>query len=415
MASRNPYQMDPFLAQGFSNLTKALIGDADTDYTVARTDYTNAQTNKLKTMLEYEIASEKARANASNAAAAASAALATLRKAETLTENQLRDPRVRSEIANAEATLALAKERLAGADANAALADQRNRLTDPMIASEEALANQRNAGAGADNALANQRNALTQPMVNSENALANSRNADAGASKALEQSRLADAMLTEAQTTTESDLRQPKIDSETALANDRNSSAELNKAKAKSERTINVPAGNTVIYYDENNNQKTFTAPETTKIDLDPGERVILRKPDGSTETFDGPAKPSDPKDAVTRLDNATSQMNDFFDPETGAFPDVDRAILRRIRAEITRSTKGKSVEEAATMIQSLLSQTYDGSTQYTVRTGRNFTVPAFVALAVKNAPNATADQVAELYGLSTEQAQRLINEMRAQ
>ena len=29
--ARNPYQLDPFLAQGFSNLTKALIGDPETD------------------------------------------------------------------------------------------------------------------------------------------------------------------------------------------------------------------------------------------------------------------------------------------------------------------------------------------------------------------------------------------------
>ena len=33
--------MDPFLAQGFSNLTKALIGDPETDYQVARTNRVN--------------------------------------------------------------------------------------------------------------------------------------------------------------------------------------------------------------------------------------------------------------------------------------------------------------------------------------------------------------------------------------
>ena len=37
MPRQNPYQMDPLLAQGFSNLTKALIGDPETDYQVART------------------------------------------------------------------------------------------------------------------------------------------------------------------------------------------------------------------------------------------------------------------------------------------------------------------------------------------------------------------------------------------
>ena len=42
--ARNPYQMDPFLAQGFSNLTKALIGDPQTDYQVARTGLAQSQT-----------------------------------------------------------------------------------------------------------------------------------------------------------------------------------------------------------------------------------------------------------------------------------------------------------------------------------------------------------------------------------
>ena len=45
--ARNPYQMDPFLAQGFSNLTKALIGDPQTDYQVA-------QTNRINTLTPFE-------------------------------------------------------------------------------------------------------------------------------------------------------------------------------------------------------------------------------------------------------------------------------------------------------------------------------------------------------------------------
>jgi hypothetical protein len=73
MARQNPYQMDPFLAQGFSSLTKALIGDAETDYQVARTGYQDAQTNRLNTLLPFEqqtleaqIAQRNAAANASN-------------------------------------------------------------------------------------------------------------------------------------------------------------------------------------------------------------------------------------------------------------------------------------------------------------------------------------------------------------
>jgi hypothetical protein len=54
MARQNPYQMDPFLAQGFSSLTKALIGDAETDYQVARTGYANAQTNEINELLPFK-------------------------------------------------------------------------------------------------------------------------------------------------------------------------------------------------------------------------------------------------------------------------------------------------------------------------------------------------------------------------
>ena len=67
--AQNPYQMDPFLAQGFSNLTKALIGDPETDYQVART-------NRVKTLLPYEQAQLEA-------AAAADTSLASQRDEET--------------------------------------------------------------------------------------------------------------------------------------------------------------------------------------------------------------------------------------------------------------------------------------------------------------------------------------------
>ena len=67
--AQNPYQMDPFLAQGFSNLTKALIGDPETDYQVART-------NRVNTLLPLEQAQLEA-------AAAADKSLAGQRDQET--------------------------------------------------------------------------------------------------------------------------------------------------------------------------------------------------------------------------------------------------------------------------------------------------------------------------------------------
>ena len=72
MPRQNPYMMDPLLAQGFSNLTKALIGDPETDYQVARTGYQNEQTNRLKALLPFETKSLAAQEAQRLAAAAAS-------------------------------------------------------------------------------------------------------------------------------------------------------------------------------------------------------------------------------------------------------------------------------------------------------------------------------------------------------
>ena len=100
--------MDPLLAQGFSSLTKALIGDPETDYQVART-------NRVNELLPLEKQQMQAQIGGSNASAAAARALATLRKAQTLTEDQRRDPLVQLDIANAKAALSLSSERDASA------------------------------------------------------------------------------------------------------------------------------------------------------------------------------------------------------------------------------------------------------------------------------------------------------------
>ena len=166
MPRQNPYQMDPYLAQGFSSLTKALIGDPETDYQVART-------NRVNELLPLEKQQMQAQIGGSNASAAAARALETLRQAQTLTENQLRDPRVQTELANATATLALAGQR----DANSAL-----------IGSQQAT-----------------EEALLTPRVDKTKA-------EGDAATALGQSRLADAMLTGSQQATEEALLTPRVD-----------------------------------------------------------------------------------------------------------------------------------------------------------------------------------------------------------
>ena len=59
MAAANPYALDPLLAQGFSNLTKALIGDPQSDVYGAKAD-----------LLRQQVQQSKASANASNSLAA---------------------------------------------------------------------------------------------------------------------------------------------------------------------------------------------------------------------------------------------------------------------------------------------------------------------------------------------------------
>lgn len=402
MARQNPYAMDPYLAQGFSNLTKALIGDAETDYQVARTDYTKAQQNRLDQLLPLELKSEEALASQRNAAAMASNAMAKLNAAKTLTEEELRNPKVQTELARAKAELALAQQRLSSSS-----------FYDAQTETE---------------------NALRGPKVNTENA-------NTAAANALAQSRTSDAMFKDAQTETENALRNPKVNTEnantsaadalanerntsananTALANERNAAADANtalaedrRASAKARERISLAPGHTIIYTDENGQEQKYTAPKQTELTLSPGEEAVVIDANGNETRYKGPEKGADPKDGTDRLKNVDEQLDVFFGPDAVAFTDVDTAVLRRIRANITKSVQGKGVEEAASMIQDLLSQTINGSSQYKVTTGRNFTVPAFVALAVKNAPSVTAEQVASMYGLSKDQAQRLIDEVR--
>ena len=59
MAARNPYALDPLLAEGFSNLTRALVGDPQSDVYSARAD-----------LLRQQVQQSKASENASNSLAA---------------------------------------------------------------------------------------------------------------------------------------------------------------------------------------------------------------------------------------------------------------------------------------------------------------------------------------------------------
>lgn len=80
MAQFNPYAMDPALAQGFSRLSKALIGDAGQDLDIARK-------NRIEELLPYEVKTEEARANQANAGAYSNTMLGNRYKSETTNQD----------------------------------------------------------------------------------------------------------------------------------------------------------------------------------------------------------------------------------------------------------------------------------------------------------------------------------------
>ena len=404
--------MDPMLAQGFSSLTKALIGDPETDYQVART-------NRVNELLPLEKQQMQAQIGGSNASAAAARALKTLRQSQTLTEDQLRNPRVQTELANAKAVLALAGERDAKAAFTGSQTATEEALRGPRVASEEQLAAER--AAQAQNRIAsamftgaqtNTEDALRGPRVASEEQLAAERTAQA-------QNRIASAMLAGAQTNTEDALRGPRVDqtnAEGAAANaltaERNSAADLNRAKIDSEGRVILNAGQTIRTTNADGEVETYTAPETVQVTVEAGEVAVIVNPDGTQTRIEGPTGTGDPKDGAAKLEALDQQLLQFF--ESDDYSGVDKSLIRRIRSNITKASRGKDVEEASINAQSLLSQTYNGSSVFTVRTGTNFTVPAFIAVAAQDS-RMTVEKIVQLYGLSKNQATRLLSDVRAQ
>ena len=376
--------MDPLLAQGFSNLTKALIGDPETDYQVART-------NRVNELLPLEKQQMQAQIGGANASAAAARALETLRQAQTLTEDQLRDPRVQTEIAKAKAEIALANDRNA-------TAAQTTALTPSMIAENQAEAKRGLAAAFADTALGDQRNSLTPSMIAENEANAASSTAQAGNYDA-----------SAAQTAA---LTPSLIAENTAQADQSNAAAEASRAKAKAEGRVILNAGQTIRTTNADGEVETYTAPETVEIVLEPNEEAVVIKPDGTQTRIKGPPGTGDPKDGVERLKAIDTQLAEFFGSDE--FSDVPKSLARRIRSNATTAAKDKNIEDVAAQLQELLSQTFNGSSVFTVRSGSNFTVPAFIANAARDS-RMTVEKVVQLYGLSRDQAARLLNDVRAQ
>jgi hypothetical protein len=376
MPRQNPYQMDPLLAQGFSSLTKALIGDPETDYQVART-------NRVNELLPLEKQQMQAQIGGSNASAAAARALETLRQAQTLTEEQLRDPRVQTEIAKAEAEIALAGQR----DANAA-----------YIGSQQAT-----------------EDALRGPRVTSEQQLAAEREAQA-------QSRIASALITDAQTTTEDALRDPKVNktnaevaAATALAGERDASADLSRAKTNSENQIILNPGQTIITTSADGQRQEYTAPKRVEVVLEPGEEAVVINADGTQTRLKGPPGTKDPKDGAAFLEGIDGQLNTFFESE--AWSKVSPTLSRRIRSAMTAASKGQNLTTAAERIQALMSDTYKGQNIVELQggwgDGAAFYVPGyilnFISDAIANNSTPKASKISKEYGFSLQEAKSVL------
>jgi hypothetical protein len=198
----------------------------------------------------------------------------------------------------------------------------------------------------------------------------------------------------------------------TAQADQSNAAAEASRAKAEAEKRIILNAGQTIVTTGADGQQETFTAPENVEVVLEPGEEAVVINADGSQTRLKGPPGTRDPKDSVAKLEAIDAQLAQFF--EADDFSDVPKSLLRRIRSNTTSAAKDKNIEDVSAQLQELLSQTFKGSSVFTVTTGSNFNVPAFIANAASDS-RMTVSKIVELYGLSADQARRLLKDVRAQ
>jgi hypothetical protein len=271
-------------------------------------------------------------------------------------------------------------------------------LTPSMIAENKAKAESSLAQAGNYGASAVQTAALTPSMI-AEN-------------KAKAESSLAQAFKFNADGTQTAALTPSIIAENQAGADEKKTAAELNKAKTDSEGQIILNAGQTIRTTNADGEVETYTAPKTTEVTVEAGEVAVIVNPDGTQTRIEGPEGAGDPKDAAERLKIIDAQLQEFFDADD--FSEVPKSLLLRIRSNTTNAAKDRDIEEVSAQLQALLSQTFRGNSVFTVTTGSNFSVPAFIANAAKDS-RMTVSKVVELYGLSADHARRLLKDVRAQ
>ena len=484
--AQNPYQMDPFLAQGFSNLTKALIGDPETDYQVART-------NRVKTLLPYEQAQLEAAAAADTSLAGQrdqeTANLVALNEALKILES---DPTVSQAFIE---PLGLAKTTpygqpinidpsVTGAMLRAILQggnpDQRATALDTVgggraqRAAEKYILSGNSSEAGRGALLLHGGNKFNDPDFADRELQGN---LDLGA-KVSEDDLIADKYEdklrfgeggqgdrdTAANNKGLKDVAQIKADAEKewqeAVQKLKNLSekelAEIKDATARydidqtnerlknenvykqyitvnGEMIVSPELGQELgIQPDPTTNKYTMSFGTTesmieVEIENPGGKPTIVKIAPENIEKLNPVSRGGkliipvghkfntlDPKNTESRIGLIDQEINGAV--ESGLFEDVPSAVMRKIQSNFTTAAENRDVEDVLRLMRRQLSETFNGETAVTIREGSNFDVPAYIINFLVQ-PNANLDPniITKTYGFSLNQANRIINFVRAQ
>ena len=486
--AQNPYQMDPFLAQGFSNLTKALIGDPETDYQVART-------NRVKTLLPYEQAQLEAAAAADTSLAGQrdqeTAGLVALNEALKILES---DPTVSQAFIE---PLGLAKTTpygqpinidpsVTGAMLRAILQggnpDQRATALDTVGGGRARRFAERQILTGnADEIFrgsrllspagtsANQNPAYPQMQLDNLYDIANLESKDdLAADKYEDKLRYDEGGQGDRDTAANNkglkDVAQIKADAEKEWQE------AVQELKNKSEKELAQIKDETARYdIDQSNkrlkeesiykqyitvNGEMIVSPELGQelgIQPDPttnkytmsfgttesmieveienpgGKPTIVKIAPENIEKLNPVSRGGkliipvghkfntlDPKNTESRIGLIDQEINGAV--ESGLFEDVPSAVMRKIQSNFTTAAENRDVEDVLRLMRRQLSETFNGETAVTIREGSNFDVPAYIINFLVQ-PNANLDPniITKTYGFSLNQANRIINFVRAQ
>jgi len=484
--AQNPYQMDPFLAQGFSNLTKALIGDPETDYQVART-------NRVKTLLPYEQAQLEAAAAADTSLAGQrdqeTAGLVALNEALKILESDPTvsaafieplglpkttpygqpiniDPSVTGAMLRAilqggnpdqrataldtvgsgRARRAAEKYILSGnsseAGRGALLLHGGNKFNDPDFADRELQGNiDLGVKVSEDDLIADKyedKLRFGEGGQGDRDTAANNKGLkDVAQIKADAEKEWQEAVQ-ELKNKSEKELAQ--IKDETARYDIDQSNKRLKEESiykqyitVNGEMIVSPELGQELgIQPDPTTNKYTMSFGTTesmieVEIENPGGKPTIVKIAPENIEKLNPVSRGGkliipvghkfntlDPKNTESRIGLIDQEINGAV--ESGLFEDVPSAVMRKIQSNFTTAAENRDVEDVLRLMRRQLSETFNGETAVTIREGSNFDVPAYIINFLVQ-PNANLDPniITKTYGFSLNQANRIINFVRAQ